>query len=210
MNALICCEYSQTVTKEFLALGHNAFSNDILATEGDPTRHMQCDVVEAINSRPRWDLIILHIPCTAMGVCGNRTYAAGTPRHSERTDAISWTLSVWDAAVARSDAVALENPASVIFPILRKQRGASVQYVQPWEHGHPEQKKTGFAMWNLPRLMPTKNVHAEMMALPRSQRERVFFMSPGPDRGKERARFYPGLARAMATQWGGQVAQVAA
>lgn len=210
MKVLVACEYSQTVTQAFLALGHDAWSNDILPTEGDPERHLQCDVAEAINSQPRWDLIVLHIPCTAMGVCGNRTYGKGNQKHGERIAAVEWSLSIWDAAVARASSVALENPASVIFPILRKERGALVQYVQPWQHGHPEQKKTGLALQNLPKLRETRNVHAEMMQLPRSQRERVFFMSPGPDRGKERARFYPGIAAAMASQWGGNALQVAA
>lgn len=200
MDILVSCEYSQTVTKEMLAAGHNAWSNDIIPTEGDSSRHILGDCAEAIKSR-RWDLIIIHIPCTAMGVCGNGTYGRGKARHQERLDAIEWTLSVWDAAIQQSDKVALENPASVIFPILRDQRGAKVQYIQPWQFGHPEQKKTGLALHGLPELVETDNVYDYMMTLPKCERERVFYMSPGADRGKERARFFPGIARAMASQW---------
>lgn len=102
----------------------------------------------------------------------------------------------------QSDHVAMENPASVLFPALRSRRGAKVQYVQPWMFGHPEQKKTGFALHGLPPLVETDNVYEYMMTLPKKERERIFYMSPGADRGKERARFFTGLAAAMADQWG--------
>lgn len=197
LSVLVGCEYSGTVRDAFLALGHDAWSNDILIAESRPERHIKGDILEAIFSR-RWDRIIIHIPCTEMAVCGNRTYA-GT---QARQDAIEWSLLVWDAACMQSDHVAMENPASVLFPVLRDQRGADVQYVQPWMFGHPEQKRTGFATKGLPRLTETNNVYEHMMTLPKKERERIFYMSPGADRGKERARFYPGLAAAMADQWG--------
>ena len=202
MNVLIACEYSATVLIEFLALGHNSYSNDIIETEGNPDRHIQGDCMEAINSR-RWDLIIIHIPCTAMGVCGNGTYGKGKPKHHLRTEAIEWSSSVWEASCRQSDRVAMENPASVLFPVLRDKYGADVQYIQPWQFGHMEQKKTGLALHGLPRLQPTNDVYDEMMKLPKSERERIFYMSPSKDRSKERARFYPGIAEAMADQWGG-------
>lgn len=198
---LIGCEYSGTVSGAFRERGIPAYSCDILPTEGDPEWHIHGDILLAMMSR-RWRGIILHIPCTAMGVCGNKHYGVGKPRHQERRDAIAWTIKVCLVALDRADCVALENPASVIFPILREHYGADVQYVQPWQHGHPEQKKTGLALWNLPRLGDTNNVYEEMMLLPRKERERIFFMSPGEDRGKGRSRFYPGIANAMAEQWG--------
>lgn len=89
MRVLIGCEYSGTVRDAFLARGHDAWSNDILPTESRPERHIQGDILEAIFSR-RWDLIIVHIPCTAMAVCGNRTYAGA----QDRLDAIEWSLLV--------------------------------------------------------------------------------------------------------------------
>lgn len=95
----------------------------------------------------------------------------------------------------------MENPASVLFPILRNQRGADVQYIQPYEFGHLEQKKTGLALHGVPRLVGTENVYEKMMKLPKKERERVHYMSPGPNRAKERARFYQGIANAMAIQW---------
>ena len=204
MSWLIGCEYSATVRDEFRRLGIDAWSCDLLPTEGDPRWHIQGDIRDAMKSR-WWKGIILHVPCTAMGVCGNKHYGAGKPKHDERREAITWTLNVVRMALGRAEVVALENPASVIFPILRDDYGADVQYIHPWQHGHPEQKKTGLALWGLPRLVPTDDVYEQMMALPRKERERIFYMSPSADRGKERARFYPGFARAMAEQWGNRL-----
>lgn len=201
MKVLVACEYSRTVADAFLERGHQAYSNDILQSETNQRWHMQGDCEWAIRSA-RWDLIIVHIPCTAMGVCGNRTYGKGKPRHQERVDALNWSVRVWDAACEHSDRVVMENPARVLFPKLRKERGADVQYIQPWQFGHPEQKKTGFALHGVQRLLPTQDVYAEMMQLPRKERERIWYMSPSEDRGKERSRFYSGVADAMATQWG--------
>lgn len=200
---LVACEYSSVVRDAFRRLGYDAWSNDLLPTEGDPQWHIQGDCREAIGSR-YWDLIILHIPCTAMGLCGNKHYGVGKPKHAERIAALEWSLGVWDLARAHSNHTALENPASIIFPYLR-QRGADVQFIQPWQHGHPEQKKTGLALYNLPRLSETNNVYEQMMALPKKERERIFFMSPSADRGHERSRFYAGIAAAMADQWGNTI-----
>ena len=190
---LIGCEYSATERDAFRARGFDAFSCDLKNCDGDPRWHIKSDVRDAIRSRS-WLLIILHVDCTAMGVCGNKHYGVGKPKHGERLDAIEWTIE--------TVRLALENPASVIFPILRNKFGADVQYIQPWQHGHPEQKKTGLALWNLPRLTETNNVHEYMMTLPRKERERIFFMSPSSQRGHERSRAYPGIADAMAEQWG--------
>lgn len=203
---LIGCEYSGTVRDALLARGIPAYSCDLLPTESDPAWHIQGDVLRTIKSR-RWAGIILHIPCTAMGVCGNKHYGRGKPKHGERIAAIEWSCEVVEAALGNAECVAVENPASVIFPILRSEYGVDVQYIHPWQHGHPEQKKTGLALWGLPRLVPTDDVYGLMMALPRKERERIFYMSPSEDRGKERARFYPGIADAMADQWG--VARIA-
>lgn len=200
-HVLIGCEYSATVRDAFRARGHNAFSCDLKPCEGDSTWHMQCDVRAAIMVR-RWDLIVLHPDCTAMAVAGNRHYGVGTPGYDKRCTAIAWTCALVDLARAHTDRVALENPASVIFPVLRDTYGADVQYIHPWQHGHPEQKKTGFALWNLPRLVETNNVYDHMMTLPKRERERIFHMSPGPNRGHERSRSYTGFAAAMADQWG--------
>ena len=195
---LIGCEYSATVRDALRAKGFDAWSCDLLPTEGDPRWHIQGDVRDAIKSR-RWALVILHLECTKMAVSGNRHYGRGKPRHNERLAAIDWSVGTWELAKENAGSVALENPVSVIFPALDAH---DVQYIQPWQHGHPEQKSTGLALWNLPRLKPTNDVRSAMMELPRNQRERIHFMSPGPDRWKERSRTFQGIADAMADQWG--------
>lgn len=198
---LIGCEYSGTVRDAFAAIGCDAWSCDLKPTDSKPERHFQFDVRVAIRLR-QWDFIMLHVDCTAMTVAGNRHYGVGTPGYARRIDAIGWTCGTVELALEHSKRVALENPASVIFPILRAAYGADVGYVHPWQHGHPEQKKTGLALWNLPRLRETNNVYDHMMTLPKRERERIFHMSPGPNRGHERSRFYAGIATAMADQWG--------
>lgn len=196
MNILIGCEYSGTVRDAFLKLGHNAWSNDIIDTESKPERHMKMDIMDALMNGC-WDMVIIHIPCTYMAVCGNGTYA----KTEARFEALEWSCRVWEQAKLTAKRVVMENPASVLFPRLRE-LGADVQYVQPWQFGHTEQKKTGLALWRTKRLVETNNVYEEMMKLPKKERERIWYMSPGKDRGKERARFYTGIADAMAEQWG--------
>ncbi len=196
LSVLVACEFSGTVSGAFRRAGHDAWSCDLLPTEGDPCWHFQEDMRLAIK-RHAWDIIIIHIECTRMAVCGNATWA-GT---QERQDAVDNAVTIWELAREYSDHVAMENPASVLFPALR-QHGADVQYIQPWQHGHAEQKKTGLALWGVPRLKETVNVYEEMMLLPRKERERIHFMSPSPMRGHERSRFFPGIADAMASQWG--------
>ena len=93
--------------------------------------------------------------------------------------------------------VVLENPASVIFKYLN----APVQYIQPYQFGHGEQKKTGLALHGVPPLEPTKEVDG--------REQRIWKMSPGPDRKKNRSKTFPGIARAMAEQWGGLVSPAA-
>jgi hypothetical protein len=201
---LIGCEYSASERDAFRARGIEAWSCDLLPTDGDPRWHIQGDVRDAIRSR-HWSLIVLHVDCTAMGVCGNKHYGRGKPKHAKRLHAVQWTCDTVRLALHHCDSLALENPASVIFPVLRAEFNADVQYVHPWQHGHPEQKKTGLALWNLPRLLPTNDVYDHMMTLPRNERERIFFMSPGENRGHERSRAYSGISAAMAAQWGDHI-----
>lgn len=186
---LIGCEESGAVTNAFREIGHSAYSCDLLPTRGNPDWHIQGDVVEWIIAGA-WDLIILHPDCTKMAVSGNRWYGKGTPRYAERLEAIAWTVKLWELATLNCNRVALENPVSVIFQHLV----APVQYVQPWQFGHGETKKTGFALHHLPELKPTNIVEG--------REQRVWKMSPGPNRKRDRSETYKGIAQAMAEQWG--------
>jgi hypothetical protein len=197
---LVGCEESQVITKALRDAGYEAYSCDILPTRGNSDWHYQEDIANVIPRR-QWDMIILHPECTEMAVCANGTYAYGKPQHQARLDAIEWTLALWGLAKKHSSKVALENPASVIWPHLRR-AGAVVQFVQPWMFGHTETKKTGFALHGLPPLTETENVFEEMQALPNKEKHRIWYMSPGENRSRDRSETYRGIANAIVTQWG--------
>lgn len=190
LNILVGCEESQEVTAAFIERGHNAMSCDLQpGAKGLP--HYQGDLFDLDFSR--FDIVIVHPPCTYIAVSGNRHYA-GTQLRQEAADFIwrCWNISV--------DRLCLENPVGQINSYLPGM--PKPQYIQPYQFGHMEQKKTGLWLRGLPPLRETDNVYDEMMKLPKSEREKVWYMSPSDDRGKLRSRTYPGIARAMAEQWG--------
>lgn len=186
---LIGCEESQTICGEFRKQGFEAYSCDLQPTRGNPDWHIQGDIMEVIPTE-QWNLIILHPDCCALAVSGNRWYGKGMPKHYKRSEAIAWTHRLWCLAKQHSNRVALENPVSVIF----KHLCAPVCYVQPWEHGHGETKKTGFALHCLPKLEPSKIVEG--------REQRVWKMAPSETRKRDRSKTFPGIARAIVTQWG--------
>lgn len=206
MRVLVACEESGVVRDAFLRRGHDAWSNDLKpARNGGP--HLQKDCVAAMADDGPWDVIIFHPECTALTLAGNGTYGRGKPRHHLRLAAIEWTSAAW--AVAKASArvgACMENPVSIVWGHIPERP----QWVQPNMFGHPEQKKTGLALDRLPRLKATRDVLLEMQLLPRKDRERVFYMSPGPNRSRDRSATYPGIAHAMAAQWGGAAEVVAA
>lgn len=191
MNILIGCEESQTVCNAFRLKGHNSFSCDIEETRGNHEYHFKCDIFEGIDKLDKWDLIILHPDCTAMAVSGNRWYGKGMDKHQSRIDAIEWTLNLWRYAKLKSNKVCLENPVSIIFTYIND---AKIQYIQPWQFGHGETKKTGLALYNLPLLIPDNIVSG--------REQRIFKMPPSPTRKRDRSKTYQGIANAMANQWG--------
>ena len=196
MRVLVACEFSGVVRDAFRARGHDAVSCDLLPTE-KPGPHIQGDVMAHLGEG--WDLIIAHPECTKLTVAGNSTYGEGKPRYQERLDQCAWTKHFWDECKRNAKGVAFENPVSV----LRRLGGfPKPQYVHPWQHGHPEQKKTALFLHGLPELVETRNVYAEMMLLPKNVRERVHYMAPSPLRWKLRSTTYAGIADAMAAQWG--------
>lgn len=189
MRVLVGCEESQTVTAAFRAAGHEAYSCDLQPTRGNPDWHYEQDIMTVIPSS-KWDLIILHPDCTAMAVSGNRWYGRGMPMHDKRIASVEWTLKLWELAKAHCDRVALENPVSVIFSHL-----PNVHYIQPWQFGHGETKKTGFALHNLPPLKPTDIVDG--------REQRIWKMPPSPDRKRNRSVTFQGIADAIVDQWSG-------
>lgn len=187
MSILIGCEESQVITGALRKAGYEAYSCDLQPTRGNPEWHYQQDIMAVIPIR-KWDLIVLHPDCTAMAVSGNRWYGKGMPMHQKRVEAIRWTLGLWELAKKYSDKVALENPVSVIFSHL-----PNVHYIQPWQFGHGETKKTGFALHGLNPLKPTNIVEG--------REHRVWKMPPSETRKRDRSRTFEGVADAIVKQW---------
>lgn len=184
MRVLIGCEYSATVRDAFRVRGFDAWSCDILPTEGDPRWHIQGDLLEVIHDG--WTMGIFHPPCTHLAVSGARHFAEKIADGRQQA-ALEFVRKLLDAPIPH---IALENPVSVISSHIRKPD----QTVQPYEFGHGEVKRTCLWLKNLPKLKPTDIVEG--------REPRVHRMPPGPDRWKERSRTFQGLADAMARQWG--------
>ena len=200
MNILVAYESSGTVREAFRKAGHNAWSCDLQPADDGSNYHFQGDVEEWISDPviKRWDLIIMHPPCTALCVSGNAHYGTGKPKHQQRIDAIEYTLRMFELAKANADRVCMENPVGVL-PI------KASQYIQPFEHGHAESKKTGLWLHNLPCLRPTRLMYKPACGYwdnqtPSGQNK----LGPSPDRWKVRSKTYSGIAQAIADQWGGK------
>jgi len=191
MRVLIACEFSGIVREAFRKRGHDAWSCDLLPAEDKSYFHIEGDVLEHLNDG--WDLMIAHPPCTRLASSGARWFSK---RVAEQDSAIWFFMQFVHSQVSR---VAIENPVGIMSNQYRKPD----QIIQPWMFGHPESKATCLWLKGLPLLVPTNDVRAEMEKLPLSKRTRVHYASPGPDRWKERSRTMPGIAEAMADQWGG-------
>lgn len=196
MRILVACEFSGIVRDAFLKRGHYAKSCDLLPSN-NLGPHLCMDAMDAIRFT-HWDMIILHPPCTAMALCGNRHYGLGKPKHSQRIAAWKWTKALWEATLSVCDKVVLEQPKTTLGSVI----GRCTQRIQPYHFGCMEQKDTWLWIRGLPPLMPTNDVYDAMMKLPRKDRERIHFMSPSKDRGHLRSITYQGIADAMASQWG--------
>lgn len=181
MRVLVACEYSGVVRDAFAALGHDAWSCDLLPTER-LGNHINGDVLQHLHRG--WDLMIAHPPCTHLAVSGARWFK---DKLQEQAAALDFVRRLLDAPIPR---IALENPVSIISSRIRKPD----QIIQPWQFGHGETKATCLWLKNLPLLQPTNIVEG--------RDARIHRMPPGPDRWKERSRTYQGVANAMAAQWG--------
>lgn len=183
MRVLIACEFSGIVRDAFIAAGHYAVSCDLLPTER-PGPHYQAGALLVADKLGPWDLMVAHPPCTYLAVSGARWFKH---RNQEQTAALEFVRRLMLAPIPR---IAVENPVSVISSRIRKPD----QIIQPWQFGHGETKATCLWLKGLPRLTPTEIVDGRT--------PRVHHASPGPDRWKERSRTLPGIAAAMAEQWG--------
>ncbi len=183
MKVAVLCEESGTVRDAFIKQGHDAISCDILPTSS-PGPHLQGDIF--FFDWSGYDLIIAHPPCTYISLSGNRWYA-GTQKRQEAADFI-W--KVWN--INTDKPMCIENPLGQINKYLPDM--PKPQYIQPWQFGHGETKKTGLWLRGLPELKPTNIVEG--------REQRIWKMPPSKDRGKLRSKTFIGIAEVMANQWG--------
>ena len=198
MRVLVACEFSGTVRRAFAACGHDAWSCDLLPAEDRSNKHIIGDARDVLDHG--WDLLMVaHPPCTRLCNSGVRWLTTPPPGKTKEQiwaelDAAAALFSAfWNAPIER---ICIENP------VMHKHAKARIanyqdfaQSVQPWQFGHGESKRTCLWLRNLPPLTPTKIVEG--------REQRVHLMPPGPDRWRERSRFFSGIAEAMADQWGG-------
>lgn len=230
MNVLVACEESQRVCVAFRAKGHNAFSCDIIdCSGGHPEWHIKQDVLPLLNGRcefttcdgklhtvsGKWDLIIAHPPCTFLTVTGNRWFNVerygekAIQRHKDRDEAIKFFMAFANADCAK---IAIENPIGVMSKLFRKPN----QIVHPYYFAESENdencERKSTCLWlkglnplvyeikYKPRIVEYNNGkgtdspwHMNTMGL------------PSDERSKARSKTFPGIAAAMAEQWGGTV-----
>ena len=213
MNVLVACEESQEVCKAFRELGHNAYSCDIQMCSGDhPEWHILGDVLEYINGNCHfftvggvydlingpWDLVIAHPPCTDLAVSGARWFREKQIDFRQQKACVFFMRMI----LCTAERVAVENPIGIMSSCYRKPD----QVIQPYEYGYPARKTTCLWLKNLPKLQPTKIVEPELVQYKCKNGKIVTFSADygagGGENGKRRSKTYPGIAKAMADQWG--------
>jgi hypothetical protein len=204
MRILIACEESQAVCKEFRLLGHEAYSCDTEPTSGGhPEWHLQQDVTALL--KENWDMIIAFPPCTHLAVSGAAWF------EQKRKDGRQQQGIDFFMLFANCDCpkVAIENPVGIMSKLWRKPE----QIIQPWHFGDEAQKKICLWLKGLPLLQPTKIVDKgkfiENKRKDGTVEKRAAWFKQGEawtltpkERSRIRSKTFPGIAKAMAEQWG--------
>jgi hypothetical protein len=193
MQILIGCEESGTVRDAFAALGHKVLSCDLEPSRKDGP-HYRGDIFDVIDYP--WDLAIFHPPCTHTSVSGARHFAEKW-MDGRQAAGVAFFMKLVRLS-AHIPKTVFEQPVSIMSSLHRKPD----QVIQPWQFGHGETKATCLWLKGLPLLVPTEIVEGRA--------DRIHKMAPGPERARERSKTYDGIARAMATQWGGDLVSKAA
>jgi hypothetical protein len=194
VKVLIACEFSGVVRDAFAALGHDAWSCDLLPSES-PGKHIQGDAIAAATSGP-WDLMIAHPPCTYLSVSGLHWNKRRPERGAKTAEAFEFFMALWNVPIPRK---AIENPIGCMSRLWRKPD----QIIQPWQFGHDASKATCLWLKGLPLLTPTDVLPGGRKARRANQTASgQNKLGPSPDRWKLRSMTYPGIAKAMAEQWG--------
>lgn len=219
MKVLIACEESQTVCKAFRAKGHEAYSCDIIEPSGGhPEWHILGDALVALNGGViitmdgvahdvgKWDMLIAHPPCTYLTVTGNSWFDIGKygdaarRRYKSRYEAIVFFMHF---ALADCERIAVENPIGIMSTAYRK----PTQIIHPYMFGDPARKATCLWLKGLPKLTPTDMVEPVIIHYQNGNgTDNPWHMEtlklPPKERAKTRSKTFPGIAKAMAEQWG--------
>lgn len=185
LDVLVACEFTGAIRDEFIALGHNAVSCDLLPSE-TPGPHIMCDVRPLL--RLRWDIVIAHPPCTYL--CSSGSIWSDEERDEKSRQAAEFFILCLNANAKH---VAVENPVMGTYGL--SVVGKPSFTVQPWMFGDNFKKRTCFWARNLPRLVPTSDLDG------RTARPAVHMAGSTARRAQDRSRTYPGMARAVARQW---------
>lgn len=212
MKALIACEESQSITKEFRALGYEAYSCDILpCSGGHPEWHIQGDAIEQAYSG-KYDLMIAHPPCTYLAVSGarwmyNKDGSINQDRFEKQKEALFFVKQLLDAPIKH---IAVENPVSVISSQIRKPD----DIIQPWQFGDKATKTTCLWTKNLPKLSPTnivskgkRTVFKSGKSHPKWYADALAKAKTPEERRTLRSKTFQGMAKAIATQYSEYICQ---
>ena len=208
MKVLVACEESQEVCKAFRELGHEAYSCDIQdCSGGHPEWHLKQDVIPLLSQD--WDLIIAHPPCTFLTVTGNRWFNVerygdkAIQRQKDREKAVEFFMQFVNA---KCDKIAIENPIGYMSTAYKK----PTQIIHPYMFGDPARKATCLWLKGLPKLTPTNIVEPIIIHYQNGKgTDNPWHMDtmklPPNERAKARSKTFPGIAKAMAEQWGGKI-----
>ena len=205
MRILVACEESQRVCVAFREKGHEAYSCDLIPCSGDhPEWHIQADALELL--KIKWDMILAFPPCTYLTITGNRLFNVerygdkAVERAKLREEAAEFFMKFVNADCPK---IAIENPIGYMSTFYRK----ADQVIQPYQFGHPARKSTCLWLKGLPPLKPTNIVEPELVYYKSNGKaDNPWHVEtldlPKEERAKARSKTYPGIAQAMADQWG--------
>lgn len=207
MKVLVACECSGRVREAFRKRGHDAWSCDIKPSEDNSTFHFRGDVFDVISKG--WDMMIAHPPCTYLSTVGNKWFKTQPERYDKRADAFKFFMALFNSGIPK---VCCENPQGHVSSAFRKPD----QTIHPFFFGDPYFKRTCLWLKNLPRLKyileddlfekrtatdKPKHVHFDKNGRGKHWCEMAVRL-PVAERATERSRTFPGIANAMAEQWG--------
>jgi hypothetical protein len=200
VKVLVACEESQAVCIAFRNKGHEAYSCDIEpCSGGHPEWHIQGDVLPILNDG--WDMMIGHPPCTYLCVPGAHYLHTRPNRWALMLDAKNFFMTLLNANIPLR---AIENPVPHRYAELPKY----TQIIQPWQYGHEVSKRTCLWLLGLPKLISTDIRGNKGERYIRTERQQQKYGKVSNSKwyarstAKERSKTFPGIAQAMAEQWG--------